>query len=294
MTTAGDFVDGLLRSLPAIRPGPAWHDGESASMICLDLLLNQRVGVERSSAAACALHDHFRRPLAGTDVTVADGTGWPYEGIELRPPAKSVRKLVTKLVDAAGGSDELLLGDLPSSAVGALASLERYYNRTNRTVERVWAAEITSLELRSLNPGEVPGITGIKLPAGNLPQQLSSTADVLEMRQQRGWQAKPLDRALRELPRVGQESAASLMVYLFDQPAVIVDEYLQRIAYRHYLIESARSGKGAVRNLFASHIRTAERAQRFHARIDDIGVVFCGKEQPRCADCPLASHPHRI
>ena len=67
-------------------------------MICLDLLLNQRVGVERASAVACAVHDHFRRPLASCEQVLADVCLWPYTGIKLRSPAKSLLNVVARLL----------------------------------------------------------------------------------------------------------------------------------------------------------------------------------------------------
>jgi hypothetical protein len=53
-------------------------------MIRLDLLLNQRVGIERASAVAYAVPDHVRLPLPPCENVLADVCLRPYAGINLR------------------------------------------------------------------------------------------------------------------------------------------------------------------------------------------------------------------
>lgn len=291
--TIEEFINTVIE-LPRVRPGPDWHEGESDSMICLDLLLNQRVGVERASAVACAVHDHFRRPLAFCEKVLADVCQWPYAGIKLRSPAKSLLNMIARYLGNGERVRQLRVSELPSFAIGSLASLERYNNRTNRFFDPVWAADLTAEEIRSLTPEAVHEITGIKLPEANQRQQLCSVVEVLNLRERCQAQDERLRSELLRLPRVGQEAADTLMVYLFHKPALIVDEYLRRIAYRHNVIEGISTKARLLRTRFDPHIQTEEVAYRFHSRIDDIGVMFCLAVQPLCERCPLARDAHRI
>ena len=67
----------FLFALPSLREGQDFFEGESSSLICLEALLNQQVGVERASAAALAVHYHFARPVAGLDRVLSEATAWP-------------------------------------------------------------------------------------------------------------------------------------------------------------------------------------------------------------------------
>src|SRR5262245_1635809 len=85
-TSMSEFLNYLLAMVP-VRDGVDFFAGESASLLCLELLLNQRVGVERASAAALALHYHYGKPIPGLDVAVSEATAWPYRNCALRRPA---------------------------------------------------------------------------------------------------------------------------------------------------------------------------------------------------------------
>jgi len=96
-----------------------------------------------------------------------------------------------------------------------------------------------------------------------------------------------LKRRLLSLPRIGEETAMMLMVYLFGKEGVIVDQYLERIFSRHSLLDRVQASWSHIRHLLESYIQTPEASRGFHSAIDDIGALFCFSHNPDCKRCPL-------
>ena len=100
---------------------------------------------------------------------------------------------------------------------------------------------------------------------------------------------------LLALPGVGPETADAILLYALNHEAMVVDEYLRRVAARHGLAPE-RASYDALQALawsaFAGE-RGTERvrhANEFHALIVMAGKEHCGPK-PRCAGCPLACFP---
>lgn len=278
-----------MLALPSLREGQDFFECESSSLICLEVLLNQQVGVERASAAL-AVHHHFARPIAGLDRELGEAMVWPYADVPLRRPARSVQRLIEKGLAAFPDARRVRISDLPDAVVGALASLERYYNRRNAFFAPLRKAELSPETVRGLTAERFREITGMNFPAANLVKQLASAATLLEMKRA----ALPPTRAtLRALDRIGEETADTLLVYAFQQPALIVDDYLNRVLYRHFLLDTPRPTRRAVAKLLSDLVQTHDEAHRLHARMNEVGVLFCFAEKPDCARCPLRGFSHR-
>jgi endonuclease-3 related protein len=100
---------------------------------------------------------------------------------------------------------------------------------------------------------------------------------------------------LLALPGVGPETADAILLYALGHPAMVVDEYLRRVATRHGLApEGAKYDALQARgwSAFASERGKAQvrHANEFHALIVMVGKEHCGPK-PRCAGCPLACFP---
>ena len=101
---------------------------------------------------------------------------------------------------------------------------------------------------------------------------------------------------LLELPGIGPETADAILLYALDAPAIVVDEYLRRIAVRHSLVaDNANYAKiqALAEQAFAPDSATEEPADlarhynEFHALVVQIGKMHC-RRVPLCGDCPLA------
>jgi endonuclease III related protein len=100
---------------------------------------------------------------------------------------------------------------------------------------------------------------------------------------------------LLALPGVGPETADAILLYALHAPAMVVDEYLRRIAYRHRLV-THHAKYSAIQTLAEQAFATdhtgepgylARHYNEFHALVVQIGKMHCGRV-PRCGDCPLA------
>ncbi len=116
-----------------------------------------------------------------------------------------------------------------------------------------------------------------------------------------------LDRArvrerLLALPGVGPETADAILLYALGAPAMVVDEYLRRIATRHGLVpENAKYAEvqALAEAAFApgrereSANELARHYNEFHALVVQIGKLHCGRTA-KCAGCPLAWDLERV
>ena len=94
------------------------------------------------------------------------------------------------------------------------------------------------------------------------------------------------------IPGIGPETADAILLYALHQPAMVVDEYLRRVAIRHGLAPS-RAGYNALQQLALSAFADeqdpaalADHCNEFHALIVQIGKDHC-RRTPDCAHCPL-------
>lgn len=283
------FLNHLLAIEP-LREGADFFAGESGSLLCLDLLLNQRVGVEKATAAALAVHYHFGRPRFEAEAVISDATNWPYLGTALRTPAVLLRSLIERHLAGSRGPDVVLLSELPACVVGALASLERYYNRGNPFFEPLRKIEILPEIIQAITPACFRQVTGLNFPVENLSKQLASVATLLEMKRSG---RVPARADLLALDRVGEETADTLLVYLFQQRALIADDYLRRVLYRHFVTEKEVASRRAIETAVGSRVQTADEAHRLHARVNEAGERYCFARDPNCEACPFREFTHR-
>ncbi|MFZ0743128.1 MAG: base excision DNA repair protein [Terracidiphilus sp.] len=106
-----------------------------------------------------------------------------------------------------------------------------------------------------------------------------------------------LRRRLLALPGVGPETADAILLYAFNHPVPVGDEYLRRIAQRHQLLapvpHSNHAGYESLIQLtldaFSSDPPSTHVLlfNEFHALAVAVGKAHCGKN-PDCAGCPLA------
>jgi len=279
-----EFMFNLL-ALEPCRPGDDFYQNESLSLVCLETLFNQRVGIERASAAALAVHDYFYRPFKEEYFTIDEYTAWPYDGLKLTPAAKSLFKMVNQHM-ASLNPHRPIIANSPSSIIGALASLERYYHRGKERFGKLRSIELEKEQIESLVPDDIFRISRLHLPEKNLKSQLRS-AQALYSMQSATSSTEQIRKELIKLERIGEETADTLLVYFFKKPAIIVDEFLRRILHRHEFLDNQRLSRKAMVELLSPFIMSYDHAHRLHARINEIAGLWCHAKEPECATCPL-------
>lgn len=94
---------------------------------------------------------------------------------------------------------------------------------------------------------------------------------------------------LRELPGIGDYTAAAIAAIAFGRRAVVIDTNVARVVARLYGIgQPLASAKAEIRRL-AEAITPDCDAGDFAQAMMDLGATICRPRQPACANCPLAA-----
>jgi len=95
-----------------------------------------------------------------------------------------------------------------------------------------------------------------------------------------------LRRKLVAVNGVGEETADSILLYVFNRPVFVVDAYTKRIFYRHNFV-AKDSPYPHVQELFEDALVSNENYyNEYHALIVNLGKNFC-KPNPHCEACPI-------
>jgi len=100
--------------------------------------------------------------------------------------------------------------------------------------------------------------------------------------------ALPLAEArafLRGLDGVGPKSAACVLLFSLDQPAMPVDTHVHRVARRLGLIDARTSAEAAHEQLEA--MVPPDEVYSFHVNLIQHGRAICKAPRPRCPECPV-------
>lgn len=95
-----------------------------------------------------------------------------------------------------------------------------------------------------------------------------------------------LRRALLAIKGVGEETADTLLLYVFRLPTFIGDAYTRRLAERLW---GRPFAYGEVRRAVLDEGFSVDELALFHVLIVEFGKDVCRKNAPRCAGCPLAA-----
>jgi endonuclease III len=90
---------------------------------------------------------------------------------------------------------------------------------------------------------------------------------------------------LRGLDGVGPKSAACVLLFSLDKPAMPVDTHVHRVAGRLGLIPRGTSAEAAHEQL--ERMVPPEEVYRFHVNLIWHGRKICKASRPRCAVCPV-------
>lgn len=95
------------------------------------------------------------------------------------------------------------------------------------------------------------------------------------------------EAALRQLPGLGEYTAAAVAAIAFGQRAVVVDANVERVVARVFAIADPLPGAKAAVRFAAGQITPDVRAGDFAQAMMDLGATVCTVRSPRCMICPL-------
>jgi len=92
--------------------------------------------------------------------------------------------------------------------------------------------------------------------------------------------------ALRELPGIGDYTAAAIAAIAFDEPVPVVDGNIERVIARLFALESPLpAAKPAIRDI-QSDLTPKRRAGDYAQAMMDLGATLCTPKRPACSLCP--------
>ena len=94
---------------------------------------------------------------------------------------------------------------------------------------------------------------------------------------------------LRELPGLGDYTAAAVAAIAFGERATVIDTNVARVVARLHGIERTLDGARAEIRELASEITPANRPGDFAQAMMDLGATICRPKKTLCGECPLAS-----
>jgi A/G-specific adenine glycosylase len=93
--------------------------------------------------------------------------------------------------------------------------------------------------------------------------------------------------ALRQLPGLGDYTAASIAAIAFEQPVAVVDANVERVMARLYAIATPLpAARTQIRAILAPLV-PAHKPGDFAQAMMDLGATICTVRNPACALCPL-------
>ncbi len=93
--------------------------------------------------------------------------------------------------------------------------------------------------------------------------------------------------ALKQLPGIGEYTAAAIAAIAFDEPVAVIDGNVERVMARLYRIKTPfPKAKPAVKHLL-DEILDQARPGEFAQAMMDLGATMCTPNNPQCSACPL-------
>ena len=98
------------------------------------------------------------------------------------------------------------------------------------------------------------------------------------------------ERSLRDLPGVGDYTAAAIAAIAFGQRAVVVDANVERVIARLFAIDTPLPAARKAIRAAADTITPDKRAGDFAQAMMDLGSQVCTPRDPKCLICPIAEN----
>lgn len=96
--------------------------------------------------------------------------------------------------------------------------------------------------------------------------------------------------ALLALPGIGDYTAAAVSAIAFDQPSIVVDGNIERVASRVFAIETPLpASKPEIKEAMAT-LWPKKRSGDFAQCLMDLGATICTPKNPKCETCPIVAH----
>jgi endonuclease-3 related protein len=95
-------------------------------------------------------------------------------------------------------------------------------------------------------------------------------------------------KELLSIKGIGEETADSILLYAFDMPSFVIDNYTIRILNRFLPSEFNKNRDyEVVKSLIEEFVKNVGKMKTLHGAFVEIGKNFCKSKRPVCSVCPL-------
>lgn len=94
---------------------------------------------------------------------------------------------------------------------------------------------------------------------------------------------------LRELPGIGEYTAAAISTIAFDRPAPVVDGNIERIVARLYGIDTPLPAAKTIIRDYQAKLTPERRSGDYAQALMDLGATICTPKRPACSLCPWSN-----
>jgi A/G-specific adenine glycosylase len=96
------------------------------------------------------------------------------------------------------------------------------------------------------------------------------------------------EEGLRQLPGIGDYTAAAIAAIAFDRPAAVLDGNIERVIARIFAVEEPLPGVKPKLRALAGRLTPRHRPGDYAQALMDLGSAICTPRKPRCILCPWA------
>jgi A/G-specific adenine glycosylase len=93
---------------------------------------------------------------------------------------------------------------------------------------------------------------------------------------------------LKDLPGIGDYTAAAIAAIAYDEPVAVVDGNIERVVSRLYAIETPLPAAKPIIRAHQARLTPKHRAGDFAQAMMDLGATICTPKRPACVLCPWA------
>ncbi|MCM2476614.1 A/G-specific adenine glycosylase [Rhizobium sp. CG5] len=95
------------------------------------------------------------------------------------------------------------------------------------------------------------------------------------------------EAGLRDLPGIGDYTAAAVAAIAFNRPAAVMDGNVERVISRLYVIDAPLPGSKPLMKVRVAALTPPDRPGDFAQAMMDLGATICTPKRPACALCPF-------
>lgn len=180
--------------------------------------------------------------------------------------------------------------------LGAVLTQNTAWSNVEKAIANLRGAN--ALNLETLNSLSLEELARLIYPAGFFRVKARRIGNLLawiknfchnDLSALKDYDTHVLREELLAINGIGPETADSILLYAFDRPSFVVDEYTRRIFSRHALV-TEDADYAELRDFFMDVLPEDSRLfNEYHASLVRVAKNWCKRSKANCETCPLST-----